>query len=178
VLRVKLDVLQNSNEEIKVSNNKDLPIETAGRYSKAGSLHKIELNRKNIQRTSDGYYTDTPAQESLLYTKLYIESVVHELCHAFGENHSGALEDFPNTVPYQNSANGKCIKNVFADVLNELPPSHNKYQLKTQGYPLNFACIDTVIANNPDYFNSMSSAASAVKTYTTFNVEYSPYDKP
>jgi hypothetical protein len=178
VLRVKLDVLENANEAVRISDDEDLPGTVLGQHSKAGSQHYIELNREVIRETSDGYYNDTPAQESLLYSKHYIESVVHEFCHAFGEHHEGLGEDNPGTILYQTSDNGECIKNIFTEVLNEFPPSHNKLQLNTQGYPFNFACIDTVIANYPDYFKSMSSAAAARKTYPTFDVEYSPHDKP
>lgn len=82
------------------------------------------------------------------------------------------------TLLYLKSDNGKCIAKIFSDVLNEVPQSHHKYQLKAQVYMLRFDCINTVMANNSACFTSMASAASAVKVYPTFRVEHRAYDKP
>jgi hypothetical protein len=151
-----------------------------GRHSQIGKLHKIELDRDAIRPTSDTLYngpynSDTPAEETLLYSKLYLETVLHEFCHAFGQEHVGQVT---GTFGYVRSDNGECVADIFAEVVNEVPPSHNKVRGLNQLYTPSFSCINTVLASNTAYFASMSSAASARKVYPNLNMKYSSYDKP
>jgi hypothetical protein len=151
-----------------------------GRHSQIGKLHKIELDRDAIRPTSDTLYngpynSDTPAEETLLYSKLYLEAVLHEFCHAFGQEHVGQVT---GTFGYVRSDNGGCVADIFAEVVNEVPPSHNKVRGLNQLYTPSFSCINTVLASNTAYFASMSSAASARKVYPNLNMKYSSYDKP
>jgi hypothetical protein len=175
IFSTELNKLKVANKTVKFD-DKDLPPNILGQETLSGNTHSLDIDREEIRNKSDGLYTnDTPVEESKLYPKRYLELVVHEFCHAFGEEH-GAF-DRVNSVSYQRSDNGRCVEQIFSEVLGELPPSHNAFNLKPQSLSWNLGCISTAITNHADYFKSVDSAASAVKTYPTFDVDYLPYAK-
>ena len=136
-----------------------------------GYVHEIKLDRTQIRSTAvDRSSSDTAAEEDILFTKLYVEMVVHEICHADGKDHPA--NSIPTSLEYFDSDNGACTKAIYKQVFDDKRPLElSTFQLP-QDYSWNLSCMTSAITSNPVYFQSMGSAAAASVIYPTYDVEY------
>lgn len=142
------------------------------------SKETIELDRaKNMKYAKDMYPNDTPAQEKKLFEKVYMETYGHELCHSLGENHPGSEVGY-GTPGFYTTSFGRCERDIFFELFNELPPSYDKTFNQPVDLEWEVSCMINISGSSGVFLDSLHSGAAASQAYPAFDIEYHNVPNP
>jgi hypothetical protein len=141
------------------------PTENMAIYTQNADAN-IEINRTlNAEAALDLKSNDTVEQERKVYLKVFAESYIHEVCHAYYNDFDithGGSESVYSQVFYETQF-GECVLDGFFEVFGETPP-HWRYVQNPNNPNISYSlpgCLSTIYSNNQNYLKSVRSGVAA-----------------